>query len=247
MGTLQYDKLLNDIPDGALLNEEDLIRRMKTICPGYRDESIHWVLTALEKNGLITHVGKKRWRKGPPKPLFSYSFSSSENDVIHEIELAYPNLPFLVYSTSLMNRWLSQQILRSIIVVETSRPFVEHLLSTLWAAHPGLVFPSLPSPELSPKTAKPFIIVSPWVSKAPLDKDTHKIRLEKLLIDTYYEKALKRLFIRDNAFEVRRQMIRGYRLNEDQVLTYGVRRHLSQEKQVELRELFKEANNEITK
>ena len=110
------------------------------------------------------------------------------------MEERFPELEYTLFETLLLNEFVNHLYAQNILVLQVEKdlcPFTFDFLNELF---PGKVLYNPSSDDLGRYQSDNCIILENRISEAPFDKEhPHFITMEKLLVDTVSDKAIKEL------------------------------------------------------
>ena len=177
----------------------------------------------IENNHLI-RVGRGRYQFSD-RWSFNYVLESDlANQVLMTLESFFEDrIPFVVYESTLLNRFLNHLIAHPTVIVETTKSYIDDLFWKLktYGFNDVMVNPS----DDDRYRYEPRIIIKTMISKAPIDTKKHALTAEKLIVDIVCDKVLKQFYECAEIPSMLETMFAQHSIRIDTVRTYAKRRH----------------------
>ena len=157
--------------------------------------SVGWIIDEGLKSNLLFKVGSDSYsRKKETRNTYSPRYSDFSKELLSKMEERFPELEYTLFETLLLNEFVNHLYAQNILVLQVEKdlcPFTFDFLNELF---PGKVLYNPSSDDLGRYQSDNCIILENRISEAPFDKEhPHFITMEKLLVDTVSDKAIKEL------------------------------------------------------
>ena len=141
-----------------------------------------------------------------------------------------PYIAFTVFKTVLMNEFLNHLVAQNTIFVQVEKDIAPFIFRFLQGNGYGNVMLKPTIREFDLYRTKDMIIVTDLVSEAPrLAADPHKITMEKMLVDIYFDKLIRDTFSMAEYPSILEQAFERYRVDHIRMLRYARRRNREKE------------------
>ena len=187
--------------------------------------------SAFYKNVAKLIESKRLLRMGKGKYVFSSAHNfrytlecDLSNQVLATMKSCFDDrIPYVVYESTLLNRFLNHLIAHPTVIVEAPKAYVDDLFWTLKASgyKDVLVDPS----DDDRYRYEPRIIIKTMVSKAPINGKEHAITAEKLIVDIVCDKVLKQFYESSEIPTMIESLFEQNSVRIDTVRTYAKRRN----------------------
>ena len=188
-------KLLSAVPESQVFTRQALYNLFKENNKDLSYNSVGWIIDEGLKSNLLFKVGSDSYsRKKETRNTYSPRYSEFSKELLSKMEERFPELEYTLFETLLLNEFVNHLYAHNILVLQVEKdlcPFTFDFLNELF---PGKVLYNLSSDNLGRYQSDNCIILENRISEAPFDKEhPHFITMEKLLVDTVSDKAIKEL------------------------------------------------------
>lgn len=194
----------------------------------YKRSSLYLKIGEKVKNGDITKIGKSQYVLGSRKP-FQYEIEPQIAKKINRImkDRYSSDFEYSMFEINVvLNQFLNHLITRHAIVLEVPKSFVDHVFITLKEAGIKNIL-SMPNRKDIFKYLEDYsIILLPLISKAPIDKKSHKITIEKLIVDLISSSTLNCFYEGAELPEIINDILSNYNVRYDTLRNYAKRRNV---------------------
>ena len=188
-------KLLSAVPESQVFTRQALYNLFKENNKDLSYNSVGWIIDEGLKSNLLFKVGSDSYsRKKETRNTYSPRYSEFSKELLSKMEERFPELEYTLFETLLLNEFVNHLYAQNILVLQVEKdlcPFTFDFLNELF---PGKVLFNPSSDDLGRYQSDNCIILENRISEAPFDKEhPHFITIEKLLVDTVSDKAIKEL------------------------------------------------------
>jgi hypothetical protein len=188
-------KLLSAVPESQVFTRQALYKLFKENNKDLSYNSVGWIIDEGLKSNLLFKVGSDSYsRKKETRNTYSPRYSEFSKELLSKMEERFPELEYTLFETLLLNEFVNHLYAQNILVLQVEKdlcPFTFDFLNELF---PGKVLYNLSSDDLGRYQSDNCIILENRISEAPFDNEhPHFITMEKLLVDTVSDKAIKEL------------------------------------------------------
>jgi len=188
-------KLLSAVPESQVFTRQALYNLFKENNKDLSYNSVGWIIDEGLKSNLLFKVGSDSYsRKKETRNTYSPRYSEFSKELLSKMEERFPELEYTLFETLLLNEFVNHLYAHNILVLQVEKdlcPFTFDFLNELF---PGKVLYNPSSDDLGRYQSDNCIILENRISEAPFDKEhPHFITMEKLLVDTVSDKAIKEL------------------------------------------------------
>ena len=188
-------KLLSAVPESQVFTRQALYNLFKENNKDLSYNSVGWIIDEGLKSNLLFKVGSDSYsRKKETRNTYSPRYSEFSKELLSKMEERFPELEYTLFETLLLNEFVNHLYAQNILVLQVEKdlcPFTFDFLNELF---PGKVLYNPSSDDLGRYQSDNCIILENRISEAPFDKEhPHFITMEKLLVDTVSDKAIKEL------------------------------------------------------
>ena len=188
-------KLLSAVPESQVFTRQALYNLFKENNKDLSYNSVGWIIDEGLKSNLLFKVGSDSYsRKKETRNTYSPHYSEFSKELLSKMEERFPELEYTLFETLLLNEFVNHLYAHNILVLQVEKdlcPFTFDFLNELF---PGKVLFNPSSDDLGRYQSDNCIILENRISEAPFDKEhPHFITMEKLLVDTVSDKAIKEL------------------------------------------------------
>lgn len=188
-------KLLSVVPESQVFTRQALYNLFKENNKDLSYNSVGWIIDEGLKSNLLFKVGSDSYsRKKETRNTYSPRYSEFSKELLSKLEERFPELEYTLFETLLLNEFVNHLYAHNILVLQVEKdlcPFTFDFFNELF---PGKVLYNPSSDDLGRYQSDNCIILENRISEAPFDKEhPHFITMEKLLVDTVSDKAIKEL------------------------------------------------------
>lgn len=192
------------------------------------DVAVHKRINKMIALGRLSRIGNGQYTFAS-KPRFDYELASSASlEALHKLDERFgKGVRFVVYESTLLNRFLNHLIARPTVIAEVEKDLAE---TVFWFLKENGAANVLLNPsENENYFYNPYdgsgIIVKAMVSKSPIDEKNHKITIEKLVVDIVADKTLHMFYEGAEVPRMVEDILKDYAVKLDSVRNYAKRRH----------------------
>lgn len=223
---MSYDIKLDVFENSKYILKEDLVDYIKKSTDYEKDSSIRWVIHELVKSGDITKVDSKHYYKGVLKD-YSPKVETEKKKLLKKlINKKYPKLDIVIYETNIFNEWINHQISRNVIFVEVEKYYMQDVFTYLRNHITDKILLNPTTEDFYLYAEDNIIIVSSLVSRAPMNKESYEIKVEKLIVDLFSNDLVSKLFSQSEYAAIIDNLFRTYKVNIKTIYSYAKRRNL---------------------
>ncbi len=220
------DIKLDVFENSKYILKEDLVDYIKKSTDYEKDSSIRWVIHELVKSGDITKVDSKHYYKGVLKD-YSPKVQTGKKKLLKKlISKKYPKLDIVIYETKIFNEWINHQISRNVIFVEVEKYYMQDVFTYLRNHITDKILLNPTTEDFYLYAEDNIIIVSSLVSRAPMNKESYEIKVEKLIVDLFSNDLVSKLFSQSEYATIIDNLFRTYKVNIKTIYSYAKRRNL---------------------
>jgi len=220
------DIKLDVFENSKYILKEDLVDYIKKSTDYEKDSSIRWVIYELVESGDITKVDSKHYYKGVLKD-YSPKVQTEKKKLLKKlISKKYPKLDIVIYETKIFNEWINHQISRNVIFVEVEKFYIEDVFTYLRDHITNKILLNPTTEDYYLYSEDDIVIVSSLVSRAPMNKESYEIKVEKLIVDLFSNDLVSKLFSQSEYATIIDNLFRTYKVNIKTIYSYAKRRNL---------------------
>lgn len=223
-----YEEVINRIDDRTTYCHRELMEKLRMLKAGLSENSYHWAISALVRNGTLTRLGYDLYSlpSNPPKEEYAPAYSDIAKELIRLISEKYPHVQFTVFETVLMNEFLNHLVAQNTVFIQVKKESSIYVFRSLQEQRIQNVMYKPDKIDFDLYWSKDCIIVTDMVSEAPLRFDKpHSIMLEKMLVDISADKLISTTFSKAELPDVFEQAQSRYLLDKVRMLRYARRRN----------------------
>lgn len=218
-----------NLPTKDVFSRAELIAALKEEHPDYQANDFSWLLGQLIKEKQIFHLGHDRYSRREPL-VFAPREVEGLTTLRSLLLKQHYRLPFVVFSSTLLNEGLNELLAHDTWIVETLKGGMETLFAFLKerCPHQNVLFN--PTGEDRLHYAKEnTLVLFPLATRSPLYARDGKISLEKLIVDVFADRGLREFFSLDEVGGLSLTFLRHYSYDERVLLSYAKRRGVEAE------------------
>ena len=215
------------ISKDMIINTSELMDIILADNPTYKSSSLYNKINELEKNGVITRIGKSKYIY-KRMSCFSYELEShTANKVLKHMKSNYSSdFEFVIYEINVvLNQFLNHLIVGTTIVLEAPKMFLEHIFNSLKENGFKNVLINPTEEDLHRYSGENTIVLHPLISKAPIDKKEKKTTIEKLTVDIICDPLFHCFYEGAEIKNMVDEILSNYRVKYDSLKNYAKRRH----------------------
>lgn len=221
-------KLLSAVPESQVFTRQALYNLFKENNKDLSYNSVGWIIDEGLKSNLLFKVGSDAYsRKKETRNTYSPRYSEFSKELLSKMEERFPELEYTLFETLLLNEFVNHLYAHNILVLQVEKdlcPFTFDFLNELF---PGKVLYNLSSDNLGRYQSDNCIILENRISEAPFDKEhPHFITMEKLLVDTVSDKAIKELIPTSEVTNIYENAKLFYKSDLTKIRRYAKRRNV---------------------
>lgn len=188
-------KLLSAVPESQVFTRQALYNLFKENNKDLSYNSVGWIIDEGLKSNLLFKVGSDSYsRKKETRNTYSPRYSEFSKELLSKMEERFPELEYTLFETLLLNEFVNHLYAHNILVLQVEKDLCTFTFDFLNELFPGKVLYNPSSDDLGRYQSDNCIILENRISEAPFDKEhPHFITMEKLLVDTVSDKAIKEL------------------------------------------------------
>ena len=226
---MNYDSF--KIPDGHYTHQ-DLIHLLTSDDSCVSENSAQWMIYDLIDERKIIREGYDSYSSSDNQ-LSSYVpvYSSLSRRLMKRVSGKFSEISFTIIETQLLNEFLNHQIAQNTIYLQVEKDVSSYVFRTLQEDQKLYCLYKPTQPEMDYQWKKNCIVVYDRISESPFNRERpHDVTAEKLIVDLYCDRYLKRAYEESEYSSVVRQIREHYRVNEAGLFRYARRRN--KEKQI---------------
>ena len=245
-----YDQTEERFRPGVVYTHKDLIEMLKADYPYVSPNSYQWAINSMIKDGKIAKTGYNQYTviTDSLKPVFKPSYSELAAELIQKIDTCYPESTFVLLESAFMNLFRSQPVRQNTVFIQGDKEKSRSIFRSLqeWK-YPNLLYkPSVKEFDLY--RTEDSIVILDLTSEAPLLSDRpHEICIEKLLVDVFCDKYLRKDYDPAEYPLIVEQAMSAYAVDKVRLLRYARRRGKEEEIQMAAPVLLPEGESESEK
>ena len=222
-----YEPTYKKLEVGQRYSHQELIGLLKTDYPQMRDSSYHWAVCGMLKRGGLIKAARNVYMvpDGLEKQMYHPLYSELAIKLIKQISEKYPSIRFTVFETALLNEFLNHLVAQNTVFIQVEKDisvFVFRFLQENGYKH--LLYKPKKTDYIL-YWEKDSIIVTDMISEAPLSASaSHKICLEKMLVDMYCDKLISITYSKSEYPQVLLRAAETYRIESSKMMRYARRR-----------------------
>lgn len=188
-------KILSAVPESQVFTRQALYNLFKENNKDLSYNSVGWIIDEGLKSNLLFKVGSDSYsRKKETRNTYSPRYSEFSKELLSKMEERFPELEYTLFETLLLNEFVNHLYAHNILVLQVEKDLCTFTFDFLNELFPGKVLYNPSSDDLGRYQSDNCIILENRISEAPFDKEhPHFITMEKLLVDTVSDKAIKEL------------------------------------------------------
>jgi len=223
-------KLLSKLEKIENFNRKDILDVAIEIDETFSVNSINWLVKVLLDDNLICRIGRNKYiikYQGNRKRKYDYEPSEKLQKVIDCIKEEYPLVEFQAWESIQLNVVLNHQLAHNRIFIEVENMLEGAVFNTLREKFGNVLLK--PSVEMFTQYADDDgIAILKMITQTPGDKKhTHKILIEKLIVDIATNKLLRAIYATSECEQMIEDIFSIYIVDETKLFRYAARRNAS--------------------
>ncbi|MDO4809182.1 MAG: hypothetical protein Q4A04_04345 [Eubacteriales bacterium] len=222
-----YEEVTSRIDDKKIYCHKELIDELKMLKTGLSDNTYHWAISRMVRNGLLTRMGYDAYSLSSDSPKAEYipTYSDTAMDLIRLVSREHPYVPFTVFETVLMNEFLNHLIAQNTIFIQVEKESSIYVFRFLQEQGVQNVLYKPGRNDFNLYWSGECVVVTDMISEAPLrTENPHSIMLEKMLVDMSADKLISGTFSKSEFPDIMEQVQIRYQLDKVRMLRYARRR-----------------------
>ena len=218
------------IPDGHYTHQ-DLIHLLAGGESCVSENSAQWMIYDLINEGKIVREGYNSYSSaGEELPPYVPAYSPLSRRLMKRISEEFPDISFTVIETQLLNEFLNHQIAQNTIYIQAEKDVSSYVFRMLQKDKKLYCLYKPTQQDMEYQWKKNCIVVYGRISESPVNRSrSHDVTAEKLIVDLYCDRYLKKAYARSEYSSVVRQIREHYRINEAGLFRYARRRNKEKE------------------
>lgn len=208
----------------AVYFENEIYSLVKRQKQNVSEQKFKWILYELERDGVLSRIGTKRYIAGVKK--YNYELRTESKAIDEFISSSFPEVNYVIWESTQLNEWVNFLLNQNTIFIDVEKELFDFVVDGLMEEF-GNEYTILVNPDeqtVSRYGRDNLVIVKKLFSRSPSDKKEHKIKLEKLMVDLlcdkYYSWMLDSSAIEDVFTGVRK----SYAIDTTKMFNYAKRR-----------------------
>lgn len=205
-------------------SEEEIFNLIRNNNPSLSESSLKWLIYEMETKNQIQRIGKRKYISFGN--MYSYEYQSELTKKIDSfLYNEFPSVKAVIWESKQINEWINLLISKNIIFVEIETGIEDIVFDSLKNEfHTELILLN-PNDETIYRYMKDdLIVVKSLFSRSPVKKNSHKLLLEKLIVDLVSDKQLINLLGTSGIEDTILGIKNNYVINIEKMITYAKRR-----------------------
>jgi len=225
-----YEKIASAFSDKPLFTRSEFTDYIRTCNPTLKENSFGWLLYDLCRKRIIEHIAYNVYRVNTGESsLREYEsvLSDEASGILELVRKKFPLVTYVVWETRAYNEFANHQLARNLIFIETEKLLCESVFN---AVHEQGDYVALCKPsekEIALYSGDVTVCVLPLTTEAPII--SHKVTLEKLLVDLFANKLLAQIISRGDFAGIYEEAFSRYKINYNVIQRYAKRRNKADE------------------
>lgn len=189
-------------------------------------QKFKWILYELERDGTLSRIGTKRYIAGVNK--YQYELREESKAIDEYINSSFPGINYVIWETVQLNEWTNLLFNLNTIFIDIEKELFEFVVDGLIEKFKD-EYTILVNPDektVSRYRKDNLIIVKKLFSRSPVDKKSHKIKLEKLMMDLLCDKYYIWMLDSSAIEEVFCGIKKSYAIDTTKMFNYAKRRNI---------------------
>ena len=208
----------------VIYNENEIFNLIKEQKKDISEQTLKWILFELLQNGLLCRIGTKRYIAGLKK--YKYELRDVSKSINEFIETSFPNVNYTVWESVQLNEWVNLLLNQNTIFIDVEKELFDFVVDSLMDEF-GKDYTILVNPDedtVARYRRNNLIIIKKLYSRSPMDKKSHLIKLEKLLVDLLCDKNYISMLDYGAVEDVFEGVKLSYAIDSTKMLNYAKRR-----------------------
>ena len=198
-----------------------LVKRQKQ---DVSEQKFKWILYELERDGVLSRIGTKRYIAGVEK--YKYELREESKAIDEFISSSFPEVNYVICESTQLNEWVNFLLNQNTIFVDVEKELFDFVVDGLMEEF-GDEYTILVNPDeqtVSRYRRDNLVIVKKLFSRSPADKKGHRIKLEKLIVDLLCDKYYVWMLDSSAVEAVFSGVKKNYAIDTTKMLNYAKRR-----------------------
>lgn len=198
-----------------------LVKRQKQ---DVSEQKFKWILYELERDGVLSRIGTKRYIAGVEK--YKYELREESKAIDEFISSSFPEVNYVIWESTQLNEWVNFLHNQNTIFVDVEKELFDFVVDGLMEEF-GDEYTILVNPDeqtVSRYRRDNLVIVKKLFSRSPADKKGHRIKLEKLIVDLLCDKYYVWMLDSSAVEAVFSGVKKNYAIDTTKMLNYAKRR-----------------------
>ena len=220
-------KLLSAVPESQVFTRQALYNLFKESKKDLSYNSVGWIIDEGLKSKTLFKVGADSYsRKKETRSTYIPRYSDFSKELLSRMAERFPELNFTLFETLLLNEFVNHMYAQNVLVLQVEKDLCPFTFDFLNELYPGKILFNPSSEDLGRYKSDNCIILENRISEATFDKEhPHFITLEKLLVDSVSDKAIKELIPSSEVSNIFENAGLIYRSDLTKIRRYAKRRN----------------------
>lgn len=223
-----YEEIIEHIDDKNTYCHKELIDEMKTLKCGLAENTYHWAIGRLVRDGLLTRTGYDAYSLPSDSSKAEYipEYSDAVVDLIRLISGKFPYVRFTVFETALLNEFLTHLIAQNTVFIQVEKESSIYVFRFLQEQGVQNVMYKPTGRDFNLYWSRDCVVITDMISEAPIRTDKpHSIMLEKMLVDMLADKLIRGTFSKAEIPDIIKWAQSRYLVDNVRMLRYARRRN----------------------
>lgn len=210
----------------TIYSESEIYDIVETYKNDVSAQKFKWILYELERDGTLSRIGTKRYIAGVNK--YQYELREESKAIDEYINSSFPGINYVIWETVQLNEWTNLLFNLNTIFIDIEKELFEFVVDGLIEKFKD-EYTILVNPDektVSRYRKDNLIIVKKLFSRSPVDKKSHKIKLEKLMMDLLCDKYYISMLDSSAIEEVFCGIKKSYAIDTTKMFNYAKRRNI---------------------
>lgn len=208
----------------AVYSENEIYGLVKRQKQDVSEQKLKWILYELERDGVLSRIGTKRYIAGVKK--YTYELRKESKAIDEFISSSFPEANYVIWESTQLNEWVNFLLNQNTIFIDVEKELFDFVIDGLMEEL-GNEYTILINPDeqtVSRYGRDNLVIVKKLFSRSPSDKKEHKIKLEKLMVDLLCDKYYSWMLDSSAIEDVFAGVKKNYAIDATKMLNYAKRR-----------------------
>lgn len=208
----------------AVYSENEIYGLVKRQKQDVSEQKLKWILYELERDGVLSRIGTKRYIAGVKK--YTYELRKESKAIDEFISSSFPEANYVIWESTQLNEWVNFLLNQNTIFIDVEKELFDFVIDGLMEEL-GNEYTILINPDeqtVSRYGRDNLVIVKKLFSRSPSDKKEHKIKLEKLIVDLLCDKYYSWMLDSSAIEDVFAGVKKSYAIDATKMLNYAKRR-----------------------